>query len=115
MTMTTIIPFVSYCRHTTGTMTTATVSLMASLFALLVLTRALVVMIHPHLLLSPILLADMIHSLILVRHINHRVYLLIHIGTHRDLSVILAMRSWMHLSTSVSAKDVGLPSGCTAQ
>ena len=31
---------------------------------------------------------------------------------HRDMSIILAMRQWMGLSTSVSATDLGLPSNC---
>lgn len=34
---------------------------------------------------------------------------------HRDMSIILAMRQWMGLSTSVSAQDVGLPSQCRAE
>lgn len=32
--------------------------------------------------------------------------------THRDLSVIMAMRQWMGFSTSVSNEQLGLPSQC---
>ncbi|KAH3746185.1 alpha amylase domain protein [Pelomyxa schiedti] len=34
--------------------------------------------------------------------------------THRDKSVILAMRKWMHMSTDLSNTDMGLPSNCVA-
>ena len=33
---------------------------------------------------------------------------------HRDMTIILSMRRWMGLSTSVSASDLGLPSSCSA-
>jgi len=32
--------------------------------------------------------------------------------THRDKSVIMAMRAWMHLPSNVSNGDIGLPSSC---
>jgi len=32
---------------------------------------------------------------------------------HRDMDIILAMRSWMGLPTNVTAQDLGLPSHCT--
>ena len=32
--------------------------------------------------------------------------------THRDKTVIMAMRKWMHLSTNVTNAQVGLPNAC---
>jgi len=34
---------------------------------------------------------------------------------HRDMSIILAMRGWMNLSTNVTATDLGLPANCKPQ
>ena len=35
--------------------------------------------------------------------------------THRDLSVILAMRKWMQMDTNLTPDQLGLPSSCTAK